>query len=138
MAFGPDGLLASASRDRTVRLWDVAEGRQRAVLNHDSGLTAVVFGPDGKLLAHLAGFLDGVFGCGEARHRALGCVARIAELISPGTQVPVQFGSGLDPLATSTPRSFDAVSSPHLTHSAGTFRCGRHLPTCRAVGGPSR
>ncbi|MEU4767579.1 serine/threonine-protein kinase [Actinosynnema sp. NPDC023794] len=51
VAFSKDGLLASASRDRTVRLWDVTAGRQRTALNHDSGLTAVVFSPDGKVVA---------------------------------------------------------------------------------------
>lgn len=51
VAFSKDGLLASASRDRTVRLWDVTTGRQRTALKHDSGLTAVVFSPDGKVVA---------------------------------------------------------------------------------------
>lgn len=38
LAFAPDGtLLVSASRDKTLRVWDVADGDQRAVVPHPAG-----------------------------------------------------------------------------------------------------
>ena len=53
VVFSPDGkLLASASYDETVRLWDSSTGATLQILEGHSGrVNAVVFSPDGKLVA---------------------------------------------------------------------------------------
>jgi WD40 repeat protein len=47
-----DSLLASASADNTVGLWDVASGRElRALSGHKGWVKCVAFSPDGRLVA---------------------------------------------------------------------------------------
>jgi len=59
-ALSADGrLLATASQDQTVRLWDVAMGLPLGLpLGHPKPVRAVAFTPDGKRL--LTGSMDGV------------------------------------------------------------------------------
>jgi WD40 repeat protein len=53
VAFSPDGqMLATGSYDQTVKLWDVAAGRERIRLEgHGGEVRAVAFSPDGTTLA---------------------------------------------------------------------------------------
>ena len=53
VAFSPDGrLLATASCDKTARLWDVATGDcLRTLTGHTGTVIGVAFSPDGRLLA---------------------------------------------------------------------------------------
>ena len=52
VAFSPNGtILASASRDSTVKLWNVSTRAHSATLRHGENVTSVSFSPDGTTLA---------------------------------------------------------------------------------------
>ena len=49
VAYSPDGeRIATASLDRTIRLWDVSTGAQLLLLEDKDGVLSVAFSPDGK------------------------------------------------------------------------------------------
>src|SRR5207237_1344803 len=43
--------VASGSHDNTIKLWDVASGRERAQLRHTGAVRSLAFSHDGKVLA---------------------------------------------------------------------------------------
>jgi WD40 repeat protein len=56
VAFSPNGeTLASGGLDGTVRLWQVATGKQRAVFKENWDVCSLAFAADGKLLTSMTG-----------------------------------------------------------------------------------
>ena len=50
--FSPDGRwVATASRDKTARIWDVTGDQPLQTLSHNNGVEAVAFSPDGRWVA---------------------------------------------------------------------------------------
>jgi WD40 repeat protein len=59
LTYSPDGkMIATASLDKTARLWDAATGQELRRLSHPAGVAHVSFSPDGTRLA--TGAVDGL------------------------------------------------------------------------------
>jgi eukaryotic-like serine/threonine-protein kinase len=114
VAYSPDGgRLASASHDRTARIWDAETGEQLAVLDqHTDTVDSVAFSPDGRRAA--TGSSDGTVivwdaGSGQALRTLAGHAGAVTAVAYTSTGRYIATGS-----ADATLRIWDAHSGQSL------------------------
>lgn len=108
LAFSPDGtILASASEDRTIGLWDVAHGTLRRVLyGHTEGVYSVVFSADGATL--LSASADGTLKFWDSQTGE--CVNTLA-VEGPYTGMNITGVTGITEAQKTTLKTLGAVES---------------------------
>ncbi|HZN41174.1 MAG TPA: protein kinase [Planctomycetota bacterium] len=157
LAYDHDGTrLASASFDKTVRVWSTADGRQLAVLvGHDQAVTHVQFAAKGSILA--SGSADGTVRLWDPDrnrahvvHESRGGLPRAVDITKdgslvavgsdrPGTIEVLDAESGMQKLVVSGGPREDAVVAlrfaPNGEHLAVAFREEKSLRICDVASG---
>lgn len=111
IAVAPDGRVATAGRDRTVRVW-TADGRPLATLaGHADTVEAVAFSPDGAMLAAATRDNDLVLWS-----TATGTRLSTTPFVGQGTASDVTFGPTGEVLAASLKRIRWNVADPATPH----------------------